>query len=215
MNKQSEGTCEIYITPDERKLLARVASERGIGRDYLAARALSGWSDHPVRRPIPLWLGQPAADGAEPGQKQKPHARPQGHHCRNCLHLVAVPPEEAGRFICGAGVWQRPLGKQSLHTSQHLRLFSLTCAAYVAAPLRRGPAPHHCRACHELAAVDSVDERYVCGRGVWTNPMKPQSVANSRRLTHLSATCPHFAASTGHWLSRSKQRAGRRQAGEE
>jgi hypothetical protein len=30
--------CDLYITPDERRLLARVAHGRGVGRDYLALR---------------------------------------------------------------------------------------------------------------------------------------------------------------------------------
>ena len=214
MNKQSKDTCEIYITPDERKLLARVASGHGIGRDYLALRTVSGWAGHPVRRPIPRWLGQRAPGGTDPSLSRKPHAGPQAHHCRNCRHLVALAPTGECQFTCDAGVWKRPLSKQSLHASQHLRLLSLTCAAYVAAPVQQRPAPHHCRACGELTTADSVDERYICARSVWSNPMKPQSVANARRITRLSATCLFFTPSTGQWLSRSKKRAGRHEAGE-
>jgi hypothetical protein len=206
MDEQSEGTCEIYITPDERRLLAKVARGRGIGRDYLALRMSTGWTGHAVRRPIPGWLVQRQADTRLP-LSRRPHAPRQEQHCRTCQHLSALPlAGQSCGFTCDARVWQRPLSRQSVHTSQHLRLLSLTCAVYVAAPTQQRTAPHHCRACGELTAADTVDERYVCGRGLWNNPMKPQSVANALRLTRLSASCPFFAPSSGRWLSRSKVR---------
>ena len=59
---------------------------------------------------------------------------------------------------------------------------------------------HHCRACRELVAAGSEGERYVCGRTVWIDPIKPLSVANGRRVRRMGAACPHVAASSGRWL---------------
>ena len=91
-------------------------------------------------------------------------------------------------------------------TSRRLRTLSLTCAHYQAADRPERRIPHHCRACSELIEADTIDERFVCARGLWTNPMKPQSVANARRLARLSAACPHFAPRSGRWIPRSKGR---------
>ena len=95
---------------------------------------------------------------------------------------------------------------RSLRTSLRLRLLSLTCASYQAIVLPAQTAPRHCRACREVIEADTTDERYVCARAVWTNPMKPQSLANARRLARLSSTCSYFAARQGPWIPRTKAR---------
>jgi hypothetical protein len=115
-------------------------------------------------------------------------------------------PDGAVRFVCARSVWTRPLSERSIHTSLRLRTLSRACPHFLASPRPERPVLRHCRACAHLQATDTVDERYICGRRVWTNPMKPLSIANSRRLEQLSATCPHFAPTTGRWLPRSKKR---------
>ncbi len=210
--------CSVYIAPDERQLLARVASGQGVGLDYLALLALGRKGLRAVKRTLPRWLAggvvrqMPRSSAGK--TPPRPHAAPQERHCRTCRNVSPVqtgrddlpghPDAPTGRlYVCAAGVWTRPLQKQSLRNSRRLRALSLTCSRYVPA-LREPPtAPHHCRACRELVRAATPEERYVCGRGMWTNPMKPRSAANARRLARLSATCPHFAATAGRWIPRS------------
>jgi hypothetical protein len=92
---------------------------------------------------------------------------------------------------------------QSIATSRRVRAVSLTCTHYSAANRAHAATPRHCRACQRLVMADTIDDRYVCGCGVWTNPMTPLSVANARRIARLSAACAHFAPSSGRWLPRS------------
>lgn len=203
MARQSEQRmCNVYITPDERKLLAKVARGRGVGRDYLTLRR-TGNSAKPVAgRPIPRWLGQ--ADVATPKAPapRRQRATRQARHCRSCVHLSPWPASDS-HYVCAAAVWVQPMRAQSVRTSRRLRTLSLTCPRYSATDRPRQAAPRHCRACRELAPAETIDERYVCGRGVWTNPMTPLSVANARRLARISAACAHFAPSAGRWLPRS------------
>ena len=103
-------------------------------------------------------------------------------------------------------MWAQPMQVQSLQASLRVRLLSLTCSSYERMVQAAPQAPRHCRACRELVEATTTDERYVCRRGVWTNPMKPQSVANAHRLARLSATCPHYAPRPGRWIPRSKPR---------
>lgn len=198
--------CDFYITPDERSLLARVAGAVGIGRDYLALRQATATERPAGGRPLPRWLGRQTARREQPAA---PPGRTAGRtrYCHTCAQLSAGGgPEQEARSVCGAHVWTRPMRESSVHASLRLRRLSLTCALYQPALAAAKPPPRHCRACRELAPVDAVDERYVCRRNVWINPMKPQSVANSRRLTRLSAACPHFAPRAGGWLPRSARR---------
>ncbi len=209
MTRQSEQhMCTVYLSPDERKMLAKVARGRGIGRDYLALRTDGEPQKAAVGRPIPRWLGQASA-GAVPAKAlplHSQHAAPQARHCRSCTLLSHWPADDSRR-VCSAGVWTRPMRPQSVDTSRRLRAISLTCTRYVPSILPQRITPRHCRACHHLAAVDSIDERYVCGRGVWNNPMTALSVANARRLARISTTCAHFAPSSGRWLPRSQARS--------
>ena len=200
MTRQSEQPmCTVYISPDERKLLAKVACGRGVGRDYLALRT----ARHPASsRRIPLWLGRDKVAPPNTPALPRPRALPQARHCRSCAHLSPSPTDMARR-ICAAGVWTQPMRVRSVSSSRRLRALSLTCTRYTTAGRAQLVAPHHCRACRQLVAADTIDERYVCGCAVWTNPMTPLSVANARRLARLSATCAHFAPSTGRWLPRS------------
>ena len=197
--------CSVYISPDERRLLAKVASQRGVGRDYLALNTATE-SPHAKGRPFPRWLGRQDTPPRPPAPP-KPRASPQKRHCRSCAHLSLLPGAgDVQRVVCGAGVWQQTMRAQSLQTSLRLRLLSLTCPRYTAIARPTPPAPRHCRACRELAEANTADERYVCARSVWTNPMKPQSVANARRLARVSATCPFYAPRAGRWIPRSKSR---------
>ena len=199
MSKQNEHTlCAVYISPDEQRLLAKVARSRGVGRDYLALCDTEDVARPVAGRPIPRWLGQQKPAALQ--KQRKPRCAPQARHCHTCTRLS---PVSEGSYACAAGVWTRPLLEQSLHTSRRLRTVSLTCPHYEPVVRRERLAPHHCRACRELVEVGAADERYVCARAVWSNPMKPQSVANARRLARLSAACPHFAPRAGRWLPRS------------
>lgn len=208
MTRQSERKLgEVYITPDEQQLLARVARASGVGRDYLALRGAKHGKSASIGRPIPRWLGKPTRDTPHPPAPNSPRSQRQSRHCHTCAHLSQwLQAGEAGRYICAAGLWTRPLCKESVHTSRRLRELSLSCPHYV--PTEQPPrvVPHHCRACQELLPADTADERYVCGKAVWTNPMKPQSVANARRLERLSSTCSHFVARHDRWLPRSRKR---------
>lgn len=203
--QQSEtALCDIYISPDERRLLARIALRRGVGRDYLALRGSYALPDAP-RRPVPQWLGRstPAAKAEEPA---RPRMARQAQHCRSCVRLSVAPitGQDAGqdeRYVCTAGMWTRPLLKQSLRNSRRVRALSLTCPLYAPAGRPQRIARRHCRACQQLVAADTVDVRFVCARALWTNPMKPQSVANSRRLRSLSETCPHYVPRPGGGLA--------------
>jgi len=217
--KQDERkTCTVYMTPDERQLLAKVASGHGVGLDYLSLLALGHKALRGVKRALPRWLARrvPRQPPPSSGRKArpKPRAAPQERHCRTCTNVSPVqtsrddplghPDSATGRlYLCTAGVWTQPMREQSLRNSRRLRTLSLTCPHYSPAPRASPVVPHHCRACRELVATATPDQRYVCGRGMWTNPMKPHSVANSRRLARLSAACPHFAATAGRWLPRS------------
>jgi hypothetical protein len=207
MTSQTERRlCTVYISPDERKLLAKVANGRGIGRDYLALRADRETERPAPRRPIPRWLGQSVAVPAGIAPPQTRHVAPQARHCRSCallLHWV----EDDSRRICSAGIWTQPMRPQSVDTSRRLRMISSACTRYTPSPRPQRAAPHHCRACCNLAPADTIDERYVCGCRVWNNPMTALSVANARRLTRLSAACADFEPSSGHWLPRSRTRA--------
>jgi len=204
--KSDEQYCSMYISPEERRLLARIACRRGVGRDYLALTTLPR-ADSSGGRPIPQWLGGRAAPQPAPAPAQrKPRAAPQARHCRRCQRLVAVDAAESQRFVCAARVWTQPLRLQSLRSSLRLRLLSLLCDQYQERTQPTHEPPHHCRACRELVEADTTDERYVCSRDIWTNAMKPQSVANARRLTRLSATCPFFAARPGRWIPRTRSR---------
>lgn len=208
MAKQSEERyCRVYISREERRLLARIAGSRGVGRDYLALGRPA--EERRGARPIPAWLGaQPATRAA--ARPPSPRPSPQERHCRSCSHLLELPVAGgARRFVCGLGVWRRVQKAQSVQASLRLRLLSLTCARYEHAAPPPAATPRHCRACSELVEADTTDERYVCARGVWTNPMKPQSVANARRLARLSGACAHFAPRAGSWIPRSKARRAR------
>jgi len=202
-----ERLCTLYISPDERRLLARIAGLRGVGRDYLALEPPAE-REHSVR-PIPHWLGREQEPAAAPRARPSPHER----HCHSCAHVANVPAAAgARRVMCAAGMWGQTMQARSLHTSMRLRLLSLTCPAYQRSAQPAAAPPRHCRACRELAEAQTPDERYVCGREVWTNPMKPQSVANAQRLARLSAACPFYAPRAGRWLARS---GARRPAGED
>ena len=184
--------CAIYISPDERCLLARIASRRSVGRDYLALRTDDGAAGG-EHRPVPQWLGR-----VSPAPKTKESARPraprQSQHCRACVHLsVAAAAGQEDRRVCAAGVWVRPLLRQSLGNSRRLRAISATCRLYTPTRQEQRATLRRCRSCRHLAAADTVDARFVCALGVWANPMKPQSVANSRRLRQLGETCPRYA----------------------
>ena len=205
MADQSERkTCEIYVSPDERRLLEPVALGHGVGRDYLALAGRSVKSAAPSRA-IPRWLGRPKPLPAPAARH--PRSAPQSRRCHSCTRLARL--SDSNRCICTAGVWASAMIERSVRTSLRLRRLSLTCLHYAAAPRPERKAPRHCRACCELALADTIDERYLCSRSVWTNPMKLQSVANAVRLTRLSASCPHYAPTSGRWLSRSaKRRSG-------
>jgi len=211
MAKQNERKmCSVYIAPEERRLLAQVARGHGVGLDYLALLAIGHKGLRAAKRAIPRWLAARLPNRTpQPTARRKvhtPRSRPQERHCRTCANVSPVALSSAGqaarRYVCAAGVWTSPMQEQSLRNSRRLRSLSLTCARYSPLPAQAKQAPHHCRACRELARAGTPDERYICGCGVWTNPMKPQSVANARRLARLSAACPHFAATTGRWLPR-------------
>jgi|GEM_PF-5308420 len=205
-------TCEIYISPDDRQLLARIARHRGVGRDYLTLREVTKKSPPTGGRPIPRWLGREKV--ITPPSRPGPHAGAQTQHCRTCVNLSPLSTtSDPVRFICAHAVWTYPLLEQSVQTSRHLRLLSLTCGHYARRAPRQRSTPHHCRACQHLVAADTVDERYVCGKSVWTNPMKPQSVANARRLVRLGAACSLFAPRAGRWLPRSVRRMVGERAG--
>ena len=209
MPKQSgqEPYCLYYIAPEDRHLLARIARRRGIGHDYLALR-MTRPSDYRHGRPLPRWIGrQPPTKPVTPAPP-RPRTPPQTRRCHTCTYLLPLPPEGDGqRYVCGIAVWTHPMLEQSLHTSRRLRLLSAQCPHYHAKAQPARQAPHHCRACYHVAPAETVDERYICDRGVWTNPMKPQSIANARRLARLSSTCPFFTPTMGRWLPRSKKRA--------
>ncbi len=186
-----QQVCDVYITPDERMLLARVARYRGVGRDYLALRRRGALERPAAGRPLPRWLGKAAAMPAKPLTQDRERAPVQARHCRSCVHLAPCAAGSEQR-VCGAGVWTHPMLAQSVLTSRRVRALSLTCSRYVAASRPPRATQRRCRTCQELMAADTIDRRFVCGRGVWTNPMIPLSVANARRLARLSAACPHF-----------------------
>lgn len=198
MSEQS--TCEVVLGPEERRLLAAVLARHGIGADYLALRRRRRQAGHAKGRPLPRWLAKRRLPPAAPTPARA--VAPLPGPSRRCQDCRCLHGQRDGRYLCSVGVWTQPMQPQSVRASARLRLLARACPRYVAVPPVVPPVVHHCRACAALQRVQRGEERYVCRYGVWSNPMKPLSVANARRLATLSAHCAHFAPGSGRRLPR-------------